>query len=231
MTHETTRDGGPDGDAFDLDGGSDPPDPDDQGGPADPPGDDDHSSDRPGVPDPNEVLDRRTLVKLLIALAFGIPILIEARTFLGLVASRLFGEDDDDATGTTTTTEPTGVGQGDELLAATPQTETVESLSVDPGEDAWTFSMTVTVENDAVEGEDYQFRVSSVTGTEGTTVTDPFATDRLEPGASERLTGSWDLPAGERPTSVRVAGISIPEDGSPTTTEEEVELSRVSVRR
>jgi len=67
-------------------------------------------------------IDRRTLVRLLIVVTIGVPILVEATTFLGLVSHSL-GDEGGDTSSPTPPQDATGVG--DDLLAETPRDERV----------------------------------------------------------------------------------------------------------
>jgi hypothetical protein len=153
---------------------------------------------------------RRTLVRLLVGLGIGIPVLIELATFLGLVEQSLLGGggNDDEATaggpgdGTTTPAEQRVVGSGEELLPDTAPTETLSAASVRATQDAWVFDATVEVGNDT--DEDYVFQVTAVTTDGGTTVDGEGATVRVPAGETVTVTGRWALPPGERPAAMRV---------------------------
>lgn len=166
-------------------------------------------------------LDRRTLIRLLVGLGIGIPVLIEGATLLGLLGG-LFG-DGGEATATPTRTA-TGVGVGDELLPETAPAETVESAYITA--DAWLFSMTVGVENTG--DRTYQLRLEAVRTRGGDVVEGGGESGPIEPGASGSVTGTWDLPDGAAPDTVDV--VAIARDGTATKVERAVTLGVVPVQ-
>lgn len=170
----------------------------------------------------DEEISRRNLIRLLVGLAIGIPVLIEALTLVGLVGD-LFG----DGGGTETPadeTEVPGVGVGDELLPATAPTDTVAASYI--AADGWTYTLTVSVDNggDAT----YELRLRSVTTEGGTTVEGGGESDPIPPGASGTVTGRWDLPEGSSPDTVEVVAIS--RNGTATRVEESVRIGGAAVR-
>lgn len=177
-------------------------------------------SDPPETPGGDEI-SRRNLIRLLVGLAIGIPVLIEAVTLVGLVDD-LFGGDGTDTP--TDTPEPPGVGVGDELLPATAATDTVEASYI--AADGWAFALAVSVDNG---GEaTYELRLRSVTTEGGTTVDGGGESDPVPPGESGTVTGRWDLPEGSSPDTVEV--VAVTRNGTATTVEESVRLGGVAVR-
>ncbi|MFB6309474.1 MAG: hypothetical protein ABEH35_09100 [Haloarculaceae archaeon] len=175
--------------------------------------------------DGDDGISRRTLVRLLILIGVGIPILVEAVTFAGLVTHSLGGGGADAAT--PTPDRPAGAGVGDEILEATTPTETIEDAAVRPGEDRWQFVLTVAVDN--VGDSAYELRLRSVTTTGGDTVSGGGTTGRIAGGGNGTVTGVWSLPAGERPTRLSVTAVTY-EDGTAETTDYTVRLASVPVR-
>lgn len=172
-------------------------------------------------PDDEDGLSRRTLVRLLVGTAIGIPVLVETLTFLGLVGSK-FGEETPTATDTASA-DGNVVGVGDELLPETAPTDTVAEAYVT--EDDWTFTIVVDVEN----GSDrtYELRLGAVTTESGRRV-DGGGGDPVPPGESGVVTGRWELPEGSSPDVVDV--VATARDGTVTRTERSVGLAKVPVR-
>lgn len=174
-------------------------------------------------------VSRRWLVRLLVGLGIGIPVLVEASTFLGLLRSHLPGDggDDGDTAATSTPTENDAVGVGDELLAATAPRETVREAQIDVQDGDWQFELTVEVEN---TGETpYALRLGTVTTTNGERVEGSASTGRIPPGETETVTGTWPLPSNDWPETVTV--IALAYDGDDVgTTERQVKLGQVPVR-
>jgi hypothetical protein len=148
---------------------------------------------------------RRTLIRILIGLGIGIPILIEAATFLGLVGQQLSGDDGGGGDETTPTPEPDRVGTGDELLPETPATDTMAAATLLAREDVWKLSITAQVENTTEQSYQFEFGAIHLMGDE--TVDGGGESDALAPGESTTVTGRWDLPPGSTPLAVDVTGI------------------------
>jgi len=168
---------------------------------------------------------RRTLVRLLIGLGIGIPILVEGLTFLGLIERQLFDEGGD-STDEPTATPIRRVGVGDELLPDTPQPETVRELLIIAAGDPWQFTMSVAVENTG--DVPYELRLGEVTLSDGTTVQGGGSTGQIPPGDQGTAAAQWSLPSGSTPRTVEVTGTAYGE--SPTVIEEDVHLSKVPVQ-
>lgn len=186
-------------------------------------------------PPPDETDDdvsRRWLIRLLVGLGIGIPVLIEGTTAFRLITSRLFGSGDgggdgEGATETETPTERPAIGVGDELLAATGPTDTVREAFIRVRESDWMFTFTVEVDN---TGEvPYALRLGDVRTTGGETISGGGATGQIPPGGSAMVTGQWVLPQNTRPASVSVTALSY-RDAETEITERQIELERISIR-
>ena len=152
-------------------------------------------------------MERRNLVRLLVGVSIGLPVAIEAATFLGLFRSRVVDGGDGDGDGAVTTTQGDGgappedaVGVGDELLPETPQTETVTGAQIRTEGGDRVFVLTVALENDT--DRRYELRLDALSTRTGTTVPGGARSEQLEPGESATVTGRWTLPAGEDPGAV-----------------------------
>ena len=159
-----------------------------------------------------------TLVRALVAVGIGLPLLIEVATFGGMLSHHLAGGQPDATADATTPEERTAVEEnvvGDEVLTAAQPTVEIRRASVVTTDDGWQFVLTLSVSNPGPEPT--AVRLDAVTTRKGVTVDGRGTTGRLAPGESGRVTGSWLLPAGERPASVRVAVVTGPPDATETT--------------
>lgn len=183
-------------------------------------------------------LSRRTLIRLLVGLGVGIPIAIEGITFVGLIRTRLFGDEGDGGdggSGTATPTEtprptipPGGVGVGDELVPETRQVDRVTEAVLIPGGDSWTFSMSVQVENTG--SETYQLLLGSIeTGEGGRIQGSNPTTGQIEPGSTGSVTGVWEVPPEATIATVQAVAVRSFE-GETETIAPRVPLADVSVR-
>ncbi|WP_152042184.1 hypothetical protein [Salinigranum salinum] len=171
---------------------------------------------------------RRTIIRLLVGLGIGIPILVELATFVGLVEQSLLGDDRNDGGGgesgdTTTTAGSGGVGVGDELLPDTPQRETLSVASFRAATDQWVLTLAASVENTA--SEPYTVQFGPVTTERGRTVEGTGRAVTVAAGDTAQITGTWQLPPGDRPASVVVRTGA----GDAVTTDHTVDLGRIPV--
>lgn len=131
---------------------------------------------------------RRNLVKWIIAGAIGIPISIEVGTFLGMVGSSAGSEHSKVLTA------------GDQLLPSTDSRETVRTLEIREGDDGRELRLVVDVTNESKDP--YAVAVSDVVLDDGTTLSEPIESERIEPGEQATLRGKWILPDGATPVSL-----------------------------
>ncbi|MFB6092548.1 MAG: hypothetical protein ABEK02_06015 [Haloquadratum sp.] len=162
-------------------------------------------------------VSRRWLIRILIGLGIGLPLLIEGVTFLGLIKSRLFGGDDEAPTATTTSTPRPGVGVGDELLPATAPSDTLSDAVVRTtgAGSGWTFELTISVEN--TTDAPYELRLGTLTTAEGTRVESTASTGQIPPGASETMADSYAIPGGETPETLSLTAVAYPASGAEVT--------------
>jgi hypothetical protein len=148
---------------------------------------------------------RRRLFRILLALAIGIPVAIEASTFFGMLS----GERGDGA-----------ADIGDELLPDTPQTETLLDSSVYEGPPRQ-YELVVGVENQTET--DFELTVGPLFTDAGDRVSGTV-TREVPAGESRELRARWELDGETMPEAVRVRGTA---DGEETT--ERVALARPAV--
>jgi hypothetical protein len=168
-------------------------------------------------------LDRRTLIRLLVGLGIGVPVLIEGATLLGLLGDIVGGNGGEETA--TPTDAPEGVAIGEELLPDTPAADTVRAAYV--AADGWTFTFVVGVDN--TTDRTYELRLRTVTTEDGRTVEGDASTGPVAPGESGSVTGRWDLPDGASPDTVDV--VAVARDGTVTTVERTIRLGSVPVQR
>lgn len=176
-------------------------------------------------------ISKRTLIRLLVGFGIGIPILVEAITFLGLLDQQFGGgSEDDGGASTATETATPGVTVGDDLLPETDRSETLASAILrEVDGDRWPLSLTVEVRNSG--DTDYEFQLLSVYLDDGRTVSGRASTDRLAPGERRTITGEWAIPAGSTPRAVEVVALVYSnDDGSVETIERRAELAKIPVR-
>jgi hypothetical protein len=179
--------------------------------------------------DADEERRRRWVIRLLVGLGIGIPVLVEGATFASLVGERLFGGGED-ASAPVFTQTPTAdrIGIGDELLPSTAPTDTLVDAAITTN-GGWTLELTVEVDNATDTG--YGLRLGPVYTDDGTSIEGGTSTGRIPPGGSRTVTGTWDLPSSDTPDALELTALTLPENGTTTAVTERVPLAKVPVRR
>jgi len=162
-------------------------------------------------------MERRTLIRLLVIIGIGIPLLVEGITFLGLLEAQLLG-------GGTPTPSPEGVGVGEEVLPETAPADTLSTASL--SEEGGERLLTLTVKVDNTGNGTYELRLRGVTTDGGETIGGNASTGDVRPGESTFVTEQWVIPADTRPASVTVVAITV-EDGQNRRVEKSVALARI----
>ena len=173
----------------------------------------------------NEARSRRTVIRLLVGLGIGIPVLIELATFVGLLEQSFFGGEDGGGSGGTATRTPASdrVGPGDDLLPETPRRETLTTASFRAGSDQWVLTLVASIENTVTEP--YRIQFGGVTTEDGRVVDGVSRLVTVDAEDTGQLTGTWQLSPGSRPVAVEVRAGD--EQGELTT--HEVQLAPIPV--
>lgn len=171
--------------------------------------------------------EQKTLIRVLIIVGIGLPILIEIATFGSLLGHHLTGDAGGETAAGTPTAEPTGAGVGDPILEESAVTARIASASVVTADDGWRFTLTVNVTNTA--SDTAAVRLDSVTTRNGQTRTDGASTERLATNQTGAVTKSWLLPPGERPDTVTMTLLVYPDEGTAQSTQYTVALGDIPV--
>ncbi len=168
-------------------------------------------------------MERRNAIRLLVGLAIGIPVAVEAVTFFGLIETRLFGGEEPPAP--TATLDRVGVGE--ELLPATAPTETVREATIRGEDTPWLFVLSVEIDNSL--DVPYELQLGTLTLVNGETVSATASSGRIPAGESGEVTGAWELPTDTTPDTLAVTGLAYEESRVRETTAD-VALAKVPVR-
>ncbi|WP_439027722.1 CARDB domain-containing protein [Haloarchaeobius sp. DT45] len=152
-------------------------------------------------------MERRTIIRLLIVVGIGIPLIIEGATFFGLVSNQLFGgEQPGDHR------EPVGIG--DEVVPATEQTERLTDAHFETVDGERRLVVEVTVRNTGNDA--YEFRLDAVTLADGTRLTTNATSGELARGETTTVSASWTVAGDAQVDSVNAT--TVVSSGSATIT-------------
>jgi hypothetical protein len=166
---------------------------------------DDRGVDHPG----DDGHGRRRLLRIVVALAFGVPLVVEGATLLGFLREAFGGGDggsDGGGAGASTATPPAdGVGVDEELFPSTTPNERMRAAVVESTDDGRRFVTTVQVDNAAEDP--YELTLTGLTTDTDTRLDAAASTGRVAPGESAVVTGEWSLPDGEHPRRLHATGV------------------------
>jgi len=151
----------------------------------------------------------RRLVKWLLILGVGVPILVEAITFFGLVGRHVSESDEEQAAETQVHAQAPEVTIGDDLLSSTPMVERVVKAREWAYGEHWAFELTIAL--DSLPGKAYRIVFDSLRTKEGQLIADQKvlkweAGDEQEEDLAQTV--QWIMPPGDQPVSVRVRAFS-----------------------
>ena len=171
--------------------------------------------------------EQKTVLRLLITVGIGLPILIEVVTFGSMMGHHLMGDSGGEAVPETPTAAEAGAGVGDPILDSATVSARIDAASVVTTDEGWRFTLTVNVTNTG--SDPTAVRLDSVTTRSGETVADTASTGRVPVGDTDDVTKSWLLPPGERPDTVAVTVFVYPEEESVRSTQYTVALGDIPV--
>ncbi|MFU1781423.1 hypothetical protein ACM16X_08580 [Haloarcula japonica] len=171
--------------------------------------------------------EQKTLLRLLIIVGIGLPILIEVVTFGSMMGHHLTGDTGGEVAPETPTAEPAGAGVGDPILESANVSARIGSASVVTADEGWRFTLTVNVTNTG--SDPTAVRLDSVTARNGETIAESASTGQLPVNQTADVTKSWLLPPGERPDTVSVTVFVYPDEGSVQSTQYTVALGDIPV--
>lgn len=146
------------------------------------------------------------MVRTLIIVGIGIPVILELTTLLGLIGSHM---DSDELPGNRAkSAQSKVVTPNTELLPGTPMSEVLSSASVSVGSESWQFEIVLTLSE--LKGiSRYTLQLDSLMTRDGTLVQNSFKWNQ-EPVADDttlNFNAQWELPPGEQPDAVTLRTI------------------------
>lgn len=164
-------------------------------------------------------------VRILVLIGVGIPILIEAATFLRLIGGHL---EEDGKHRRTSTEKAVYVVEGSELLSETSQTERIAEALITARDEAWIFELEIDVDNASTYP--YELVLDSLTTQNGILVPGRSA-QRWAPGESEEMEVEWRLAPGDLPARMTAIGRTIISADSVRQVRRRIEWGKIPVQR
>lgn len=171
----------------------------------------------------------KRLVKILVIIGIGIPVLVELMTLFNLINVNLFSRESDRPTKTESTIEERTYGEGDTLLADTGTPVVIDHLMIKV--DATNWMMEMTLSQPVKETEFREVFVDSLKLESGSVIR-AAAEQNWQGGETgiPRLKISRKLPNGDRPRSIYFSISQTPSGDTQQFTQYEIPLGNIPVR-
>ena len=173
-------------------------------------------------PDSSSGTFEKWLVRIFLALAFGLAFGIEGMTII-----RSYFVDGESTQTESTADRPPTLDAGQALVPAAGPTVRVRRLRVQATDTAWTFSLTARPDTALAVPYTISFDRLDIDGG-GTASATPSHT--WAPGDTTSFTASWALAPGRRPAALTVTATTVVPPGSTSTATRTVDVGHVPVR-
>jgi len=172
----------------------------------------------------------KRLVKILVMVGIGIPVLVELMTLFNLLNVQIFGDEKDSNSFDTNITEVRGVGEGDTLFAEQGSKLTIDQLRVEVSTQQWRFTISMTAV-DSISQDELQISVDSLNLQSNKTLLGSESRSwEVRQTAPAKVHGEWILPNGDIPTKLYVSIYHQAGEDSTYQLNQEVPLNKVPVR-
>jgi hypothetical protein len=140
------------------------------------------------------------LVKWLIIIGIGVPILVEVGTFFGMVGNHM---DEEQKEATHEQAEETyGIHEGARIEVGEDQTVEVENLTLWASSGDWTLQMTFALTDEAESDNAIQIRLDRLVTNHETRLDESRIIDLSS--EQPKRTIEWTIPSGEQPARIRI---------------------------
>lgn len=172
----------------------------------------------------------KRLVKILVILGIGIPVLVELMTLFNLIDSQMFGGDETKVESSEQSVEVRTMSEGDSLFTDHSSSITLKRLRVRVSAQEWRFELGLEAV-DSLSQDELQIRIDSL----------KLQSDKilLEEDSSAReiknerpvtIYTQWELPNGDIPKRMYISSIQKVSLDSVARVQEEVFLDKIPVR-
>ncbi len=172
----------------------------------------------------------KRLVKILVIVGIGIPVLVELMTLFNLIDSQMLGGEDPEAKSDEQVTEVQGISQGDSLFTEYATVVTVDTLRVNVSARNWRFVLGLRAA-DSVDQKELQLQVDSLKlQSEKVLRGDESYSWNIANELPVTAHGGWELPNGDIPTMLYISSRQKANQDSLARVQQEVPLDKIPVR-
>lgn len=172
----------------------------------------------------------KRLVKILVIVGIGVPVLVELMTLFNLIDSQMFGGDENEIQQQEQAAEVREISQGDSLFKDQASPVIIDTLRVDVRGRDWRFKLGLRAV-DSVRQETFQLQVDSLKLQSDKIMSSEDASFwQVVEEVPAGVYGSWDLPDGDIPTALYLSSWQAVDSDSLTHIQQEVPLDKIPVR-
>lgn len=170
---------------------------------------------------------RKKLVRWLVILGIGIPVLVELLTLFNLINVQ-FTDEEQQLPNTSETATERAVVEGDTLFKSSADPLVIRQLLIKVNAQEWEFELGLAYAGDA-PGPDTRFTIDSLLLNSGTVLQSQNVEWEIDEGQTQ-LEAKWDLPPGDIPTALFLSTFQQFSSDSLAKTPREIKLNKIPVR-
>lgn len=172
----------------------------------------------------------KRLVKILVIVGIGIPVLVELMTLFNLIDTQMFGGDEKEIQNQEQTTEVRGISQGDSLFKEHPALVVIDTLRVDVSARDWRFKLGLRA-IDSIDQNTLQLQIDSLElQSDKILSAEDVSFWEIVDEVPAAVYGSWELPNGDIPTTLHISSVQAVSSDSSASIQQEVPLDKIPVR-
>lgn len=170
---------------------------------------------------------KKKLVRWLVILGIGIPVLVELLTLFNLINVQ-FTDEEQQLPNTSQTATEQAVVEGDTLFKSSAAPVIIRQLLIKVSAQEWEFELGLAYAGDA-PALDARFTIDSLRLNSGTVLQSKNVEWEIDEGQT-RLEAEWDLPSGDIPAALFLSTFQQLSSDSLAITPREIKFNRIPVR-
>lgn len=175
----------------------------------------------------SEGVSTKTVVRIMIALAIGIPVVLELFTLFNLVNVRLFGGEEESSPQVEQLAPVQEFAKGDTLFATSPASFVIDEMRIYVRPQHWRFELML-AQADSIQQEDMAITIDSLNLSNGTKIRSPHKLQFED--SSHRWETSWRLPSEHKPTRLFISSMQAISKDSTQRVGQGIRVGQLSIR-
>lgn len=172
----------------------------------------------------------KRLVKILVIVGIGIPVLVELMTLFNLINVQIFEDEKDASSQGFDVEEVRGFGEGDTLFVGQKKAIIINQLRVKVSAQEWRFALGMT-SVDSISQDKLQIGVDSLKLQSGQVLLGNESSSwEVKQSIPAHVYGEWILPNGDIPTKLFISSYQQVAEDSTHQVSQEVPLDKIPVR-